>query len=535
MLNLLLISNSPKAQFLKRVLQPVLRVIIDVVPDFDRGLKDVFEKRPATVCIQDQIAGVTGESVARHIQMLLGDGAPNFILMHDGNSKVKPVTGLFDHVIDLSRTDADLAIVFQNTLKTILGEQWPKIHIKPVQEAEPVALPVSELPQGDEKPDDSLQDFDTKVFIPAVSKDSVDAVPDVPPQNTMVHNSVDEMLDLLLAQASQEANAAPAPTNIATVLENQSNSPLKAVENDMENSAIEESVVDNHKYQVTPIQNIPLGTSKLNSMLTTADQVAESVSKSPPLTPASESAVPKAKSTYENSRTMTKPGVTVAPTTPAKFKIYRDGDSAEEPIPEDLLLAFEKNYRSRTTYMKFGLLTLSVLVVVSGAGWYFLKQNNQFWGPSKQQVQLPTQPKASPLPAEVQPHKTEQKLPQVQAPAPIVAPVLPTFIPQDGYDSSYAAKNAGWERYVGNKYEARVFKTGVTIKAVQIVSVKGNPLSEVFLKSVLMDLTGSSDYQVNFRETKSGVLVMRGKVAQKADIITYHKKTLLKAFVVSLN
>jgi len=80
MLNLLFISDSPKVEYIKSVLQPVLKVIIDVVADFDHGLKDVFEKRPGTVCIQDQIGGVTGESVARHIQMLLSTSSLTSIM-----------------------------------------------------------------------------------------------------------------------------------------------------------------------------------------------------------------------------------------------------------------------------------------------------------------------------------------------------------------------------------------------------------------------------------------------------------------------
>ncbi len=80
MINLLFISNSPRAELLRVHFQQILKIRIDVVEDFDHGLKDVFEKRPVTVCIQDQIAGVTGESVARHIQLLLGNGAPSFVL-----------------------------------------------------------------------------------------------------------------------------------------------------------------------------------------------------------------------------------------------------------------------------------------------------------------------------------------------------------------------------------------------------------------------------------------------------------------------
>ena len=119
MVNLLFISNSSKIESIKNTLQPFLKVKIDIVGDFDYGLKDVFEKRPATVFIQDQIAGVTGESVARHIQMLLGSGAPLFIFMHDGSLKAKPIKGLFEYLIDLSLAEVKMLPVTVRYLRKV--------------------------------------------------------------------------------------------------------------------------------------------------------------------------------------------------------------------------------------------------------------------------------------------------------------------------------------------------------------------------------------------------------------------------------
>jgi len=102
MINLLFITNNPRAELVCGHFQQQLKVRIDLVADFDQGLKAVFEQRPSVVCIQEQIASVTGESVARHIQMLLGTDAPSFVLLHEGSSKVKPVPRLFEHLVDLS-------------------------------------------------------------------------------------------------------------------------------------------------------------------------------------------------------------------------------------------------------------------------------------------------------------------------------------------------------------------------------------------------------------------------------------------------
>lgn len=102
MINLLFITNNSRAELVCTHFQQQMKVRIDLVADFDQGLKAVFEQRPSVVCIQEQIASVTGESVARHIQMLLGADAPAFVLLHEGASKAKPVPRLFEHLVDLS-------------------------------------------------------------------------------------------------------------------------------------------------------------------------------------------------------------------------------------------------------------------------------------------------------------------------------------------------------------------------------------------------------------------------------------------------
>lgn len=133
MLNLLFISSSPRAELLRSHFQHILKMRIEVVGDFDHGLKDVFEKRPVAVCIQDQIAGVTGESVARHIQLLLGKGAPGFILMHEGSAKARAVPGLFSHLIDLAAPFDVISETLCKALKSQLGEHWDMVYSGPLQ------------------------------------------------------------------------------------------------------------------------------------------------------------------------------------------------------------------------------------------------------------------------------------------------------------------------------------------------------------------------------------------------------------------
>jgi len=534
MLNLIFISNSPKARYLKTVLQPMLKVIIDVVPDFDHGLKDVFEKRPATVCIQDQIAGVTGESVARHIQMLLGTGAPRFMLMHDGNSTVKPIKGLFEYVIDLNQSDEDLARDFQGMLQALLGDQWHKICVAPDIPAPSAAPSDSALqPKADQLVDEMLLDFKTA----SLPSDSSAAALDSLNKKVPVQTPVDEMADLLLEQARQaRQNQAPAAETHDVPVEDAgaSESRLEKALASMDGAAHAEPIPDEHTCHVKPVQELPPRSRQHSSIAPDAPVAPKSVKPEPKPAPqktASASGVSAPPVPPPNQKPASEPFV---PVVPAEFKINRDRRSPEEPIPEDLLLAFEKNYRSKNVYMKWTLLAL-LLLGVSAAGWYAVRHNPQFLTSLKQSV-APTGPAGAKRSTTLaKPAQIEQKKPALAEAPPAAAPLLPSFIPQAGHDVSYAASNPGWERYLGNNSEVRVYRNGASIKAVQVLALKDNSLSDAFLKSVLKELTGSSEYSITSREKKAGLQVLRGVVAQKADIIVYQKESLIRAFVISLN
>lgn len=150
MINLLFISDSPRADLLRGHFQQQLKVRIAVVGDFDHGLKGVFEQRPLVVCIQDQIAGVTGESVARHIQLLLGSDAPSFILLHNANGKARPLPGLFTHLIDLTAPFEQVCADLEKALRLLLKDRWELIcPVSPpvnVIALPPIHKPAAEFP-----------------------------------------------------------------------------------------------------------------------------------------------------------------------------------------------------------------------------------------------------------------------------------------------------------------------------------------------------------------------------------------------------
>lgn len=184
--------------------------------------------------------------------------------------------------------------------------------------------------------------------------------------------------------------------------------------------------------------------------------------------------------------------------------------------------------------MKWTLLAL-LLLGVSAAGWYAARQNPQFLTSLKQSVapSAPAGVKRSTTLAK--PAQIEQKKSALPTAPQAVVPLLPSFVPQAGHDRSYAANNPGWERYLGKNSEVRVYKDGASIKAVQVLALKGKSLPEAFLRSALKELTGSGDYSITSREEKSGVRMLRGVVAQKADIIVYQNESSIRAFVISFN
>lgn len=500
MLNLLFISDSPETETIKSELQPFLKVIIDVVTDFDSGLRDVFEKRPTVVCIQDQIGGVTGESVARHIQMLLGSGAPTFILLHAGQNKAKAVKGLYEHVINLGRPGNVLAEEVKNTLKLVIGDKWEKIYIPP--KLAPVSTKVSTLPPAEsrknaDKPvDDFLSDF--RVSGRAVTDDQPEAksISD----EAMVKPPTDSMFNPENGLGSTEADRAKAINDdLAELLLLESDKAWR----DERSAAVSAGVAAKQEAVSTEIPKPETAAVKPQSVDGAKSQAAPVVRQQSALTPAA-----------------------------SEFRISRNTIQEDDHIPEDMLLEFEQSYRpAASAGLRRGVVIAVSCVICVASVWYLVKQKPQLVNSLKQRFMPASVAEPVPLPAPV---AVAVAVP-VQKPVPPPAPPLPAFIPKNGYDASFAVKNPGWQRYVGTLNEFRVFKTAAHIQAVQVLALKDAPVSESLLRSVLQELTGSAEYKISSRNTKAGVQIENGTVQNKGEIIIYRKNRVIKAFVVSVN
>lgn len=529
MVSLLFVTNSPVIENVKTALQPLLKAKIDVVSDFDHGLKDVFEKRPSTVCIQEQIAGVTGESVARHIQMLLGSSAPSFILMHEGNPRTKKIKGLFDHLIDLNQPADKLVADILATLQSLLGSQWDKIYISPVtntmaaQRAAAVMSPETKQ-FADQLVDDLISDLDS-------------LGPDDKHSDEPKELSVDDCVTLLTEQANsvKAGQSAAVEDDNPFVLIHETPAPVVVAVMAPETSgSIFKNAVSNVKLETA-------GSTVEMEQQRAREVIASMVQK--PVVPV-ESRSDKLPEVSAASAPASLPGAK-----PADFTVSSQ-QQEQETIPEDLLLEFEKNFRSQSVMRSKIIAGVLIATVVIGAGgWYLIKTKPLLFSfLNKKPVALtnkvlptPAASGTAPAPAvksaplaapattdALTNHKNSSSQPSTPAPA------LPSFIPVKGRDVAFAAKKPGWERYVGAHEDFRLFRADGQLKAVQVLSLKGKSIGEARLKEVVQLLTGTDSYSITSTEQKLGFKVSRGVIDAKGEVLVYRKQGVVKAFVVSL-
>lgn len=504
MLNLLFISDSPKAEYVKGALQPLLKVIIDIVTDFDHGLKDVFEKRPATVCIQDHIDGITGESVARHIQMLLGTSAPKFILLHEGNGKAKAINGLYEHLVDLSQPDDVLAEDLKNNLESLLGDQWEKIFIPPKPKPVPVrakdARSEKTRDDADRLVDDFLSDLESSGFSISDEQPFISSTGTV--ESDRAQAISDDLAELLLMEANKAGR---------------NEKPLEAI-----SAAVAEPVAKSSDSPDPVAASVKL----------TPPDIAKSASVSESSSGKTSIEKPAGSNPEKKEQKLPEAPVTrsqtPSPPAAAEFRISQKPFHTEEQIPEDLLLAFEENYRSESTFMRRTVVVL-ICVICVAVGWYLFRQKPGMVASLLQSLKLSKVSKQAPAPVALPVQKP------VPPPVPlVVAQPLPAFIPKEGLDSTYMEKNPGWERYVGKSAEFRIFRASGRIQAVQVLAANEEPVPDSLIKSVLQDFTGSQEYKITSRNSKAGVLVENGKTPNSGEVVVYRKNGAVKAFVVSV-
>ena len=521
MISLLFISNSPKLEAIKIALQPMLKSKINIVTDFDHGLRDVFEKRPTTIIIQEQISGVTGESVARHIQMLLGASAPKFILIHEGNPRIKPVKALFEHLIDLTQPHEKLLDDIQAALKAVLGAEWEKIIILPVPDraaiAATFAMPEENRLHADRLVDDFLSDLE--------SADSTTISPEEP-------------------QMFQVKECQEEPCVVEDTLEF-----MNRLQAEVDQIEEPETLGDYQPGQDVQVEPVIVKRKKTRApkprMQASPDEETDKPELSDPVKLAPlEITVTAAETSAANldsfetptqkEKQVEEPVSEIKAVPAGPDFIIKPDTLADEDIPEDILSAFAENYHSQRRLWKKSATACVFFAVLLFGGWWYFKQNQQQLvsknGPVDTVPNFVSEKKAAPV-------VTAKLSTEVQKPVSSsrsTGASLPSFVMASQRDFAYSKQKPGWERYLGKQLEYRIFRSGEKIKALQIMAAGTEPVSEIFLKEALKEFAGTSDYKILSKEKKQGYLIQRGNVGAKVDLMIYRtQKGLIRAFVVS--
>jgi hypothetical protein len=517
MINLLFISDNSKAEYIKTVIQPVLKVTINVVTDFDHGLKNVFEKRPSIVCIQDQIGGVTGENVARHIQMLLGSSAPKFILLLTGNSKARLIKGLYEHIVDLSLSNETVAEDVTNILKTLLGDQWERFYIPP--KLTPALVRSSAV-----LPEDSEENVGKLVEKPVTPP----LTTPFPATSAIISASAAETVAAArIIPAHTPGNSEKLPKTDHTEAERPFKSqlfhtpppgPFQVVDTRTGTTAVDR-----------PRPALIVSAPPLKALPATDDPSEISFTIAPLVKPTVSASQNKGKQIVGTQ--VSQPISQPAPQAASKFAIRKHQPKKHvyegmEPASEESELAAPQRQQMRHGFV------IAALFAICAGGWHLVYK----------ELQIDSSPEKPIVSSVVKKETPDATLPAVSAPVPesppipekAAAPPVPSFISGDGRDPAYAEKNPGWERYLDKTAEFRVYSDSGQLCAVQALAVKGVPLSNKLLKTATQELTGSTDYRITSQVMKSGVSVESGTIRDEYEIKLYKKKGVLVAFVVSI-
>lgn len=132
-----------------------------------------------------------------------------------------------------------------------------------------------------------------------------------------------------------------------------------------------------------------------------------------------------------------------------------------------------------------------------------------------------------------------KSLPATQQPAPEKSSKqknrLPTAIPLNSLDAAYSSSHPGWQRYVTESMEFRVFREESTVKAMQVLSRQGKPITVDFFTSFIGEIAGANSFKIQSEEEKDGYYIEKGMAGDTVDVVVYRKKPVreINAFVIA--
>jgi len=179
-----------------------------------------------------------------------------------------------------------------------------------------------------------------------------------------------------------------------------------------------------------------------------------------------------------------------------------------------------------------------------GTGSGLVQRPNHVPVPPQATVPAPAAtPVPAPVPGSVTPPAAKSVVkPSVKSgPEPAAIPTvkqglksLPPVVAQAKLDAAYGKTHPGWQRYLGARFEYKLFKEAGLFRALQVIAPKGETIPDQLLKRVLQEFGGIDNYQVVSAGAKGNYLVEQGVTKGSVALTIYRKKDDLqmKAFVV---
>ncbi len=499
--NILVISTDEKAAHLVEDFQLLVNARIELIDNFDLGLKEVFDKRPVLVFIQREIAGVAGETVAKHFKGLLREEAPKAILMRDAASARLGEKSSCDGSIDISLPDDELKEAFRECLAEIPGLHW--FDTAAPEAKENIAPPLPEW----ESPDF----FDNSVAVAAgTSKPEGRVPPETSAEIDMALLTEQTATPPALPAATPPAEGedlpvskpetAPPPPPTAPLPPETAKTPLLPA------GATEKPLPAVTKPEASVNAR---GESAVVAVPTAADKPV------PELRPAKQAGSRVAEAPAQGTAKSGKQG-------PLPDKVP---DKVEEEYDPFELPPFESRFvRQPAAGVRLWKLLLGVtLASLLAFGIYQLMprvQGNRVAIPAKKPEPVPPRQAAA-----------------TSADIATSGLRLPVSIPTERPDPAYAAAHPGWQRYQSIDMEYQVFRENDLVRAIRVIANHQGVVSKDFIQLFLQESCGSPAMRLLDSSERQGVRIERLAVTENTELILYRNQTSgpIRAFVLSVN
>jgi hypothetical protein len=113
---------------------------------------------------------------------------------------------------------------------------------------------------------------------------------------------------------------------------------------------------------------------------------------------------------------------------------------------------------------------------------------------------------------------------------------LPSPVQHAQPDPAFAATAPGWERYLSETREFRVFREHGSIKAIQVIARKGSALTDSFFKEFMHEICNENTWGNSSRRKENGYELESGTLSCGMEFTIYrkHASAAMVAFVISL-